>query len=183
MRDGGVTVTLPTAKLDVNLDFAKQADGGWKGDISIPAQGAKDIALAGIKVDASGIAFTISGISGEPTFKGKMSADGAKITGSFSQGGGTFPFELARAADPVALAKKALEGFDEVVAKGLAALKVPGVAIAVVKDKEVILAKGYGFRDVDGKLPVTADTSAAVVGFHLNFSTLAKVSLLGLYKR
>jgi len=32
-------------------------------------------------------------------------------------------------------------------------------------------------------LPVTADTSAAVVGFYLNFNTLAKASLLGLYKR
>jgi CubicO group peptidase (beta-lactamase class C family) len=172
------SIALPTAKLDVNLDFAKQADGGWKGDISIPAQGAKDIALAGIKVDASGIAFTISGISGEPTFKGKMSADGAKITGSFSQGGGTFPFELARAADPVALAKKALEGFDEVVAKGLAALKVPGVAIAVVKDKEVILAKGYGFRDVDGKLPVTADTLMAIGSSTKAFTAFALGALV-----
>jgi len=33
------------------------------------------------------------------------------------------------------------------------------------------------------KLPVTADTSAAVVGFYLNFNTLEKASLMGLYKR
>jgi Raf kinase inhibitor-like YbhB/YbcL family protein len=33
------------------------------------------------------------------------------------------------------------------------------------------------------KLPVTAETSAAVVGFYLNFNTLAKASLMGLYKR
>ena len=32
-------------------------------------------------------------------------------------------------------------------------------------------------------LPVTADTSAAIVGFYLNFHTLAKASLIGLYKR
>ena len=32
-------------------------------------------------------------------------------------------------------------------------------------------------------LPVTADTSAAVVGFYLNFNTLAKASLMGLFKR
>ena len=32
-------------------------------------------------------------------------------------------------------------------------------------------------------LPVTADTSAAVVGFYLNFNTLAKASLMGLYRR
>lgn len=32
-------------------------------------------------------------------------------------------------------------------------------------------------------LPVTADTSAAVVGFYLNFNTLAKGSLMGLFRR
>lgn len=36
---------------------------------------------------------------------------------------------------------------------------------------------------VDGTLPVEADTSAAVVGFNLHFSTLAKATLMGLYKR
>ncbi len=33
------------------------------------------------------------------------------------------------------------------------------------------------------KLPVTADTSAAIVGFYLNFNTLAKASLTGLFRR
>lgn len=33
------------------------------------------------------------------------------------------------------------------------------------------------------ELPVTADTAAAVVGFNLHFNTLAKASLMGLYKR
>ncbi len=32
-------------------------------------------------------------------------------------------------------------------------------------------------------LPVQADTSAAVVGFFLNFNTLAKATLMGLFKR
>jgi hypothetical protein len=32
-------------------------------------------------------------------------------------------------------------------------------------------------------LPVTADTSAAVVGFHLHHTTLAKATLMGLFRR
>jgi Raf kinase inhibitor-like YbhB/YbcL family protein len=32
-------------------------------------------------------------------------------------------------------------------------------------------------------LPVKADTSAAVIGFQLNFNTLAKAAIMGLYKR
>jgi len=31
-------------------------------------------------------------------------------------------------------------------------------------------------------LPVTADTSAAIIGFQLNFNTLAKAAIMGLYK-
>ena len=33
------------------------------------------------------------------------------------------------------------------------------------------------------KLPVAADTSAAVVGFNLHFATLAKAAIMGLFKR
>ena len=33
------------------------------------------------------------------------------------------------------------------------------------------------------RLPVKADTSAAIVGFQLNFNTLAKSAIMGLYKR
>ena len=33
------------------------------------------------------------------------------------------------------------------------------------------------------QLPVNADTTAAVVGFYLNFNTIAKATLMGLYKR
>lgn len=35
----------------------------------------------------------------------------------------------------------------------------------------------------EASLPVKADTSAAVVGFNLHFKTLAKASIMGLFKR
>jgi len=155
-------IELPGTKLAVDLDFVRQSDGTWKGDISIPAQGAKDLPLAGVKAEGAEVAFAINGVPGDPTFKGTFTADGAKISGQFTQGGATFLFELARGEDPVAKVRRALEGFDELVAKGLAQLKVPGAAVAVVKDQTVVLAKGYGFRDVDGKLPMTADTLLAI---------------------
>lgn len=39
------------------------------------------------------------------------------------------------------------------------------------------------FAVSEATLPVTADTSAAVVGFQLNFKSLAKATIMGLYKR
>ncbi|TMJ77520.1 MAG: YbhB/YbcL family Raf kinase inhibitor-like protein [Alphaproteobacteria bacterium] len=40
-----------------------------------------------------------------------------------------------------------------------------------------------GGEQVAASLPVKVDTSAAIVGFQLNFNTLAKVAIMGLYKR
>ena len=171
-------IELPGTKLEVDVDLAKRADGTWTGDITIPAQGAKDLPLGAIKVEGADVSFAIAGVPGDPVFKGQMSADGAKIAGRFAQGGQTFPFELKRGDDPVAKAKKALEGFDEVVAKGLAALKVPGAAVAVVKDQEVILAKGYGFRDVEAKLPMTADSLLAIGSSSKAFTAFAVGALV-----
>ncbi|MGE5741846.1 MAG: serine hydrolase, partial [Candidatus Aminicenantes bacterium RBG_16_66_30] len=76
-------IAVPGTKLEVDLDFLKQPDGTWTGDISIPAQGAKDLPLAGIKAEGADVTFAISGVPGDPTFKGRISADGAKITGQF----------------------------------------------------------------------------------------------------
>lgn len=51
-----------------------------------------------------------------------------------------------------------LAGFDQYVEKVMAREKVPGVAIAIVKDGEVAYAKGFGYRDLATMLPVTPDT-------------------------
>lgn len=41
-------------------------------------------------------------------------------------------------------------------------LNIPGMALAIVKDGEVILARGFGLADVDEEAPVTADTIFAI---------------------
>ncbi len=171
-------IELPGQKLDVDLDFAKRADGTWKGDVSIPLQGAKDLPLTGIMIDGAEVTFAIAGVPGDPTFKGKFVAEGAEIVGQFIQGGAAFPFKLTRGEDPAAKARKALEGFDEVVAKGLAELKVPGAAMAVVKGREVVLAKGFGLRDVESNLPMTADTLMAIGSSSKAFTAFALGALV-----
>lgn len=56
------------------------------------------------------------------------------------------------------LPKPNMKGFDEFVMAQLKEWDVPGCAVAIVKDGEVMLAKGYGLRDVAGKKPMTAQT-------------------------
>jgi CubicO group peptidase (beta-lactamase class C family) len=57
-----------------------------------------------------------------------------------------------------AATKLGLDGFDAFVTQVLKDWKVPGIAVAVVQRDEVILLKGYGYRDTENKLPVTANT-------------------------
>jgi len=46
----------------------------------------------------------------------------------------------------------------DLVENQLTEFGVPGAAVAVVRDGEVLLAKGFGLRDVERRRPVTAAT-------------------------
>src|SRR5262245_31889396 len=54
-------------------------------------------------------------------------------------------------------------------------LGVPGVAIAIVQDDKVIFQKGFGLRDVERNLPVTADTIFAIGSCTKAFTAMAAV--------
>lgn len=166
-------IDIPGMRLEVLIDFGQKEDGSWEGKISIPAQKAKDVPLSPVIVVEKDVAFEIQGIPGKPTFKGTISDDGQGITGEFTQGDQTFPFSLSRAVSPIIKAQNALAGFDEVVERGLKELNAPGVAMAVVKDDEVIYAKGFGFRDVEKQVPMTPDTILAIGSASKAFTTFA----------
>ena len=171
-------VDVPGTKLDFDIDFALKPDGGWSGDISIPMQNAKDLPLVNITLKGKDVSFEISGVPGSPTFKGVLSEDGQKISGELTQGGQTFPFTMNRSADLKTQAKQALAGFDEIVAKGLQGLNIPGIALAIIVEDEVVLAKGYGFKDLENKVPITTDTLLAIGSASKAFTVFALGTLV-----
>ena len=170
-------IQIPGTKLGIDVDLS-QDGGAWKGDISIPLQNAKDLPLINIKVDGTAVSFEIQGIPGTPTFNGTLASDGTKIAGDFAQGGGKFPFELRRGEAPAEAAKSALEGYDAFLEKTIQDFRVPGLAIAIVKGGEVVYAKGFGYRDVEKKLPVTADTLFAIGSSTKAFTTFTLATLV-----
>src|SRR5438132_390099 len=74
----------------------------------------------------------------------------------------------ARAASPAAK----LEGLDDLARQAMKEWKVPGVALAVVQDGKVIYAKGYGYRDLEQKLPVTTATLFPIGSITKSFTAL-----------
>lgn len=54
-----------------------------------------------------------------------------------------------------------------------AELGIPGMSLAIVKDGRVVLSKGYGFKSVEEKKPVTADTQFAIGSATKAFTALS----------
>jgi len=57
---------------------------------------------------------------------------------------------------------RALSGLDQFVASQMTEWHVPGLSVGIIQDGRVVLLKGYGFRDVEQKLPVTPRTLMAI---------------------
>src|SRR5689334_22392199 len=66
-----------------------------------------------------------------------------------------------------------LKGFDDFVSKAAKDWDVPGVAVAVVKDDKVVLAKGYGVRKLGEPAPVDAHSLVAIGSVSKSFTAAA----------
>ena len=65
---------------------------------------------------------------------------------------------VAAAGAPALAADDARTKNDAFVAAEMARLQIPGLALAVVKDSKVVLARGYGLANVEHQVPVRTDT-------------------------
>lgn len=81
-----------------------------------------------------------------------------------------------RASEPGA--RQALADVDGVIEKALQDYKVPGLAVSVVSGDEIVLSKGYGFRDVEKKLPMTAETQMPIASITKQFTVAALGTLV-----
>jgi CubicO group peptidase (beta-lactamase class C family) len=72
----------------------------------------------------------------------------------------------------------ALKGLDDYVAQAMRDWEIPGLALAVVKDDAVVLAKGYGVRKLGDKTPVDAGTLFAIASNSKAFTAAALAMLV-----
>jgi hypothetical protein len=86
-------------EVNFEIDLAKNSSGQIAGAFAQPSENLKGLALANIAVDGTAVRFQIKGTPGERAFKGSLSADGKSISGTFTQGGNSIPFNLARTGD------------------------------------------------------------------------------------
>jgi CubicO group peptidase (beta-lactamase class C family) len=165
--------TLSAGGVDLHLilHIAEATDGSLAATLDSVDQGANGIPVSAVTLKDSKLNLTIDAIHG--TYEGTVNADASQINGSWSQGQ---PMELnfkratTTAANTTSANKPGLDGLDEFITKTMKDWKVPGLAIAVVQGDKVTLLKGYGYRDMEKKLPVTPNTLFAIGSITKSFT-------------
>jgi CubicO group peptidase (beta-lactamase class C family) len=66
------------------------------------------------------------------------------------------------AQNTTTVSDKRLSNLDTAFARVLKTWKAPGFAVAVVEKNKIVYAKGFGYRDLEKKLPVTPNTLFAI---------------------
>jgi hypothetical protein len=93
------TLDVPGQAMSFEFDI-DHTSKGWIGTAAIPSMNASGIPLSDIALTDGKWTFHIKAGTGDPSFSGTLSADGQTLTGTFGQGGITFPFTLKRTGDP-----------------------------------------------------------------------------------
>ena len=72
-------IDVPGNPLDITVDLESTDEGRWVGDLGIPAQGLTNFPLTDFEIEGSSISFAMSGIPGEPVFRGTLNDDGSVL--------------------------------------------------------------------------------------------------------
>lgn len=91
----------------------------------------------------------------------------------------TSALTMAAASQPTPVTPQFdLKKIDQIVAAAMAEFQVPGLAIAIVSQDQLLLAKGYGVRDIANQQPVTAETLFGIASNTKAFTAAALAMLV-----
>lgn len=176
------TIEIPQMPLDIILHFENDPDGKLFGLIDIPQQGAIGLELVEIEIEGNQAQFAIADVPGNPRFEGEISAEGRTMSGEFTQNEQNFAFSVTyedplKAAQRMARLRGKIDQVRLFADSMLAVWEPPGFAIGIVYQDSVVLAEGYGFRDLEDSLPANEKTLYAIGSTTKAFTTAA-ISIL-----
>ena len=74
--------------------------------------------------------------------------------------------------------KKRLERFESQVDDFRERLKIPGMSAVIIKDQRVLWAKGFGFADLENRIPATPDTLFHLASITKTFAAILIMQLV-----
>jgi len=159
-------ISIPGLELEVEVEFAQKEDS-WTGTLDIPMQNAKDLPVTNIIVKKDEVSFDLPDVPGNASFAVTFDATGDQLEGKFTQMGQQFPAVLKRESAAEVLAAQ------EKLARNIATFRhladslrekrnIAGFGAAIVYKGEVVLADGFGYRDLDKKIKADEHTLFAI---------------------
>lgn len=190
LEDGSVLYLLPVAADEVQAGIAAALavidpefdlpavqtidlptpDRIWTQNVYAAADGAISAALGTVEGEATYVIYLVSPGAAEIT---AASPDLNMILLSFQSAGG-LDLTDAAPADYDATMSADLEAY---VAQALTDFNVPGAAVAIVQDGEVVYSNGFGVRELEGEA-VDADTLFMIGSQTKSMTTLVMASLV-----
>ena len=168
---GNIKTPGPALKIIIHFE---DSGNDIKGHMDIPEQGAKGLPLASLEIKQREISFSLPDVPGDAKFKGVWNAAKDSITGIFSQAGMEMPLKMGKqkpADKPeISLAAKMLriEAYaDSVIKKN----KIAGMSIGIIHNGEIIMNRGYGYRDLEQKIKTDHKTLFAIGSSSKAFTT------------
>jgi len=76
------------------------------------------------------------------------------------------------------LGQESFRSLDSFIIRKMAETRTPGLSIVLIRDNEVIYAKGFGFRDVEATKPATPGTIYGIGSITKSFTALAILQLV-----
>ncbi|MBL0889830.1 MAG: beta-lactamase family protein [Gemmatimonadaceae bacterium] len=67
---------------------------------------------------------------------------------------------------------------DSLIRVEMSTRRLPGLALAVVRDGQVVFARGYGFADIERQAPVSVETRFQIASITKSFTALATMQLV-----
>lgn len=174
------TLEIPGMKLEMSIDIRKDGDA-WEGDLDIPLQNVKDMVLADLTVKGKEVTFKLPEVPGNASYSGEIKSDNS-IEGTFSQGGQKISLNWTRKTAAEAMAVKtrqqeAIATIKMLTDSFMLLRTTPGLGFGIIKDGEVLLADGFGYKDYENKIMATANTQFAI-GSSTKAFTAACVAIL-----
>jgi hypothetical protein len=91
-------IQIPDHELGFTVDLAQNAKGAWIGSVSVLGSTSIDVPLGKVAVENSTVRFS-AGLPQPSSFEGRLSGDGATLSGTASSAAGEAPFQLTRAGE------------------------------------------------------------------------------------
>ncbi len=65
------------------------------------------------------------------------------------------------------------KGLEAYVFEKMSKTNLPGLSMAIVKDSEIVYARGFGFRDLESGAPMTPQTRVGIGSVTKSFTALS----------